>query len=149
MKIRNKKKKMKAQHYLETYERLYRQAQRLTEEIRQLETIATSGGGAIRYDQTPVMHSPGSGPMGVIDQKVNLEMLLSSVIDEMITLKNSYLEIFNRLVNQDRQIAVLTWLEFEGAVYIASRLKVTTRTVFRRRNAILMIVQELLDSGSD
>ena len=87
--------------------------------------------------------------MGVIDQKVNLEMLLSSVIDEMITLKNSYLDIFNRLVNQDRQIAILTWLEFEGAVYIASRLKVTTRTVFRRRNAILMIVQELLDSGSD
>lgn len=140
---------MKAKYYLETYERLYRQAQRLTDEIRQLEVLATSGGGAIRYDQTPVIHSPGAGVTGIIDHKVNLERLLSSVIDEMIVLRNSYLKIFGRLVNQDRQIAVLTWLEFCGSVDISQRLKISRQTVFRRRQLILMLTQELLDNGSD
>lgn len=139
---------MKAKTYLETYERLYRQAQRLTEEIKKLEEVVYAGGGAIRYDRDRVISSPGSGLTGVIDRKVMLEKVLADTIDEMIVLKQNYEEIFSHLVHRDHCIAELTWLDFEGSAYISYVLNISRRTVFRRQQAIMDIVQEILDLSS-
>lgn len=135
---------MKARTYLERYERLYRQAERLTEQIRNLNTLAM-GLGAIQYDRDRVKTSPGEGLMGLIDRKVNLERVLDDTIDEMIVLKKDMENLFSMLVNRDHMIAELTWLDFEGSIYISQKLGISRQTVFRRRRAIEMIIQELLD----
>jgi len=136
---------MKAETYLKTYEHLYRQAERLTDEIKKLEEVVYAGGGAIRYDQDRVISSPGNGLTGVIDRKVMLEHVLSDTIDEMIRLKQDLEDIFSHLVNRDKKIAELTWLDFEGSVYISQKLHINRSTVFRRQQAIVRYVQEILD----
>lgn len=135
---------MNARTYLESYERLYRQAQRLTETIKELELQAMSC-GAIRYDQDRVISSPGAGVMGIIDRKVNLERMLSATIDELCDIRHQLEDIFVHLPKLDRQIAVMTWLEFEGSVFISQKLQIHRSTVFRRRRAVEMLVQETLD----
>lgn len=135
---------MKAKTYLETYEHLYRQAQRLTEQISRLEAQATSI-GAIRYDQDRVISSPGDKMSEIVAHKVQLQTVLMETIREMTVLKRDYLELFSRLVNRDREIAKLTWLDFEGTVFISQKLHCSRRTVFRRQKAIIMIVQEMID----
>lgn len=136
---------MKAETYLQTYEHLYRQAERLTDEIKKLEEVVYAGKGAIRYDQDRVIFSPGNGLTGVIDRKVMLEHVLSDTIDEMIRLKQDLEEIFSHLVHRDHAIAELTWLDFEGSVYISQKLHINRSTVFRRQKAIVRYVQEILD----
>lgn len=138
-------KQMKAEVYLRSYEHLYRQAERLTQEINELDALAKAGGGAIRYDQDKVKSSPGNGVMTVVEKKVSLEMVLKDTINEMIALKHDMQEIFSHLVNRDRRIAELTWFEFEGSIYISQVLRCSVRTVFRRRYMILQYVQEMLD----
>ncbi len=136
---------MKAKTYLETYERLYRQAQRLTEEIQRLEAQSTSI-GAIRYDQDKVLSSPEDRMSEIISHKVQLELVLDDTVEELMVLKAEYMRIFDRLVNRDRDIAIMTWLDFEGTIYISQKVKCSRRTVFRRQKAIMMIVQEVIDN---
>lgn len=135
---------MKAKIYLETYERLYRQAQRLTEQISRLEAQSTSI-GAIRYDQDKVLSSPEDRLSEIVANKVQLKLVLDDTIEEMMVLKASYNRLFDRLVNRDKQIAKLTWLDFEGSIYISQQLNCSRQTVFRRQRAITQIVQSLLD----
>lgn len=135
---------MKAKIYLETYERLYRQAQRLTEEIQRLEAQATSI-GAIRYDKDKVQSSPEDRMSEIVTRKVQLELVLDDTIEELMILKSEYMKIFDRLVIRDREIAILTWLDFEGSIYISQKLRCSRQTVFRRQRAITQIVQEILD----
>lgn len=137
---------MKAKIYLETYERLYRQAQKLTDKIQQLEAQVTSS-GAIRYDKDRVQHSVVNNSMNLVDWKIQLELALNATIEEMIQLKKDYLELFGRLVRRDREIAIMTWLDFESSLYISQRLHCTRQTVFNRRKAILMIIQEIIDNS--
>lgn len=139
---------MKAKTYLETYEHLYRQAQRLTEKIGELETLVTSGSGAIRYDQDSVMHSPGSGLTQAIEHKVQLEMVLDATVKELHQVGSDLAEIFSRFPDRDRRIAELTWFEFEGSVYISHILQINRSTVFRRQHAIINMVQNILDKSS-
>ncbi len=135
---------MKAKTYLETYERLYRQAQRLTEQISRLDAQSTSI-GAIRYDKDRVISSPEDKLSATVISKVDLQAVLKDTITELIHLKRDYLEIFNQLVNRDRDIAIMTWLDFEGSIYISQQLKCSRQTVFRRRQMIMDYVQEVLD----
>lgn len=136
-----------ARIYLETYERLYRQAQRLTQQIAEIEARLSSI-GAIRYDQDKIISSPGDRMSDMVARKVNLEQVRSATIYEMTGLKADLKQIFDRLVDRDRKIAELTWFDFEGSVYISQAVGCSRQTVFRRQRAIVDIVQSLLDSAT-
>lgn len=85
---------------------------------------------------------------GMVTRKVNLEQMQSATVQEMIDLKADLKQIFSRLVDRDRQIAELTWFDFEGSVYISQAVGCSRQTVFRRQRAIVDIVQSLLDSAT-
>ena len=82
----------------------------------------------------------------IVSHKVQLELVLDDTVEELMVLKAEYMRIFDRLVNRDRDIAIMTWLDFEGTIYISQKVKCSRRTVFRRQKAIMMIVQEVIDN---
>lgn len=135
---------MTAKIYLETYERLYRQAERIRDQIMELEAEATSI-GAIRYDIDRVLSSPTDRLSEIVAKKVSLENVLLDTLDEAITLRDDMLKIFSSLPDLDEKIAVLTWLDFEGSIFIAQQLQVSRRTVFRKRHEIMAIVGKLIE----
>lgn len=138
---------MNAKTYLETYEHLYRQAQRLSQQIAEIEAQLSSI-GAIRYDQDKIISSPHDRMVDLVTRKVNLVQVQSATIHEMIGLKSDLQDIFGRLVDRDRRIAELTWLDFEGSVYISQVIGCSRQTVFNRRRAITAIVQEIMDKDA-
>lgn len=136
---------MKAKYYLESYEHLYRQTERITEQIAKLDAKAT-GTGAIRYDKDRVMSSNQTDLYANIDRKVHLESVIENIQMEMDDIEQGILEAISSLPLRDQTIAKMTWLEFEGSVYISQVLHINQRTVFRRRGVIINTVQGYLDS---
>ena len=137
----------KATTYLSRYEKMYRNMQKLIEMIRELEVKATAGSGAIRYDKDRVVSSPTADTMQLIERKVDLERCLYIVIRDMMLVRQKQETLFKNLPPLDRRIARMTWLDFEGPVFISQCLKVSRSTVTRRKEAILAYVQQELDAG--
>lgn len=136
---------MKAKFYLESYEHLYRRAEQLLEQIAALDAKAT-GTGSIRYDKDRVKSSNQSDIYSIVDRKVQLESVAQHLQLEMQDIEHGIREAVSDLSDKDKKIAFLTWLDFEGSIYISQLLHVSRQTVFRRRKMIEIKVQEYLDN---
>jgi len=139
---------MKARNYLGNYRALYRQAERLTDELKVINARIDAGAGAIRYDKEPVATSTNYDSMRLVDRKIDLELVLADTIKELAALRSDMARIFERMPNRYRRIAELTWFDFEGAVYIAQQVGCSLKTVYNRRHDVIRIVQEFIDQNA-
>lgn len=136
---------MNAKIYLESYERLYRRAENLVNQIAELDARAT-GTGSFRYDKDKVLSSNQTDLYSIVDRKVQLESVVQHLQLEMQDIEHGIREAVSDLSDKDKKIAFLTWLDFEGSIYISQLLHVSRQTVFRRRKMIEIKVQEYLDN---
>lgn len=138
---------MKAKIYLESYERLYHRVERITEQIAALDARAT-GTKSFRYNHDKITSSNQTDIYDIVDRKVQLESIVEHLQLEMDDIEAGIKEAVSDMSGLDRKIAAMTWLEFEGSVYIAQALHIGRRSVFRHRQMIMDHVQDYIDGGN-